>query len=272
MKRVVGELHTSQPGFDQNKSSDNQYTYPCIYRSDSQLRRLTPSESCHTSGEDEAGLGLAAALTSQPVLERQEKLRPQSYLLSVGGLAQAWMGPIFPAMCSLTRPQILLLLQWAESKGELEGIKDCSGSWSHLPWLIHEPVACPSCQWSILPHSITPKYHPSHISSQKLPATAQCQGCPYSLFSLISDMTASFLTAFSCRDSRTILFSHRAPTHQGYWCTGGKQDLRGSRVSSCISGLVKAREGTGREDKEATRAAALQPNSLQGCFIEMLLQ
>lgn len=150
-KRVVGELYSSLPSFNQNKSSDIQYTYRRIYRSDSQLLILTPSESHHTSGVDEVGSGLAASLTSHPVSERWEKLWPQSYLLSVGGLAQSWIGPVFPATSILTSLQILLLLQWAESKGELEVLKDSSGSL--IPRLIHQPVASLPCQWSVLPHT-----------------------------------------------------------------------------------------------------------------------
>lgn len=75
VKRVVGELYTNQPSFNQNKSSDNQYTYSCIYRSDSQLQRLTQSEFLPYFRRrwSWAGVGTCA---SHPVSERWEKLRP----------------------------------------------------------------------------------------------------------------------------------------------------------------------------------------------------
>lgn len=85
-----------------------------------------------------------------------------------------------------------------EWKSELEGMKDSSGSWSHLHWLIHELIASHSLQPSALPHAAS---YPNVIPDMAVPQhpettpTAQCHPCPHSLFSLVSALTAPFLTA-----------------------------------------------------------------------------
>lgn len=223
--------------------------------------------SCHTSGEDEVGLGLAPALHT---LSRKDgrSSDPQSFPLSVGGPPQAWVGSICPATCSLTRLQILLLLQWAESKGELEGIKDSSGSWSHLPWIIHEPVASPPCWWSVLPHTESHQISSQscqYRSSQKLPATAECHPCPQSLFSLISDMTASSTVPMIPKR----FLSHTEPPRTRAIDAEGEGR---TSVSSCISGLVKAREGTGWWKTQRQQGQQCCSQTARKAALEMLLQ
>lgn len=219
--------------------------------------------SCHTSGEDEVGLGLAPALHT---LSRKDgrSSNPQSFPLSVGGPSQAWMGSICPATCSLTRLQILLLLQWAERKGGLEGIKDSSGSWSHLPWIIHEPVASPPCWWLVLPHTESHQISSQscqYRSSQKLPATAECHPCPQSLFSLISDMKPPSQQFSAPMISKRFLSHTEPPRTRAIDAEGEGRTWGGIESAAAFQGLWKPgkEQGGGRHrGSKGSNAAAKQ--------------
>lgn len=148
-------------------------------------------------------------------------------------------------------------------------IKDTSGNWSHLPWLTHEPISSPPCQWTVLAHTaLQPNIIPVMPVAQ-LPA--QCP-TPVLIASAVWLQTWQSLPQQlpGSHDTLPIPFSQRASTHQGYWCMGGRQDLRGNNASSCISGLPKARENRGKARRQQGQQRYSQ--TAWKAVLEMLLQ